>query len=437
LERPSAPPWGIAFLGIRHTQALSLEDIMQVFIIAVSLALIVSFLCSIFESVLLSINYAQVESLAQQGKRSGQLLKEFKHRIDMPIAAILITNTIAHTIGTVVAGATYEDAFSAETLWIFTIVFTTAVLLFTEIIPKTLGITHAARLATPVAYGIHALAIALRPLVLLSGGVSRSLRGGKDVPVTSVEEIRLLAALGRTEGVIGAQTAGIIVGASGLRKLSASDVMLPRKQVVYLSATSSRQQVLKIMKQSGHSRFPFSMTDQLDQVSGVVMAKELLLKLQENSDETIDWSRLVHEPIVVPETAPLDSLLRTFKDARRHMAIVVDEYGDVQGIVTFEDVLEEIVGDIFDESDRREEELWPQDDGSLHALGTIELRKLCGQLDIKLPPDTEASRLGGLVMELLGRIPVKGDTVEWNDCRLEVLSASQWSAELVSIKKII
>jgi magnesium and cobalt exporter, CNNM family len=410
---------------------------MQVFIAAVSVALIVSFLCSIFESVLLSINYAQVESLAQQGKRSGQLLKEFKHRIDMPIAAILITNTIAHTIGTVVAGATYEDAFSAETLWIFTIVFTTAVLLFTEIIPKTLGITHAARLATPVAYGIHALAIALRPLVLLSGGVSRSLRGGKDVPVTSVEEIRLLAALGRTEGVIGAQTAGIIVGASGLRKLSASDVMLPRKQVVYLSATSSRQQVLKIMKQSGHSRFPFSMTDQLDQVSGVVMAKELLLKLQENSDETIDWSRLVHEPIVVPETAPLDSLLRTFKDARRHMAIVVDEYGDVQGIVTFEDVLEEIVGDIFDESDRREEELWPQDDGSLHALGTIELRKLCGQLDIKLPPDTEASRLGGLVMELLGRIPVKGDTVEWNDCRLEVLSASQWSAELVSIKKII
>ena len=408
---------------------------MQVFIAAVSLALIVSFLCSIFESVLLSINYAQVESLAQQGKRSGQLLKEFKHRIDMPIAAILITNTIAHTIGTAVAGATYEDAFSAETLWIFTIVFTTAVLLFTEIIPKTLGITHAVRLATPVAYGIHALTVALRPLVLLSGGVSRSLRGGKEVPATSLEEIRLLAAIGRTEGVVGAQTAGIIDGASGLLKLNASDVMLPRKQVVYLSANLSRQQVLGIIKQSGHSRFPFSTTDQLDQVSGVVMAKELLLQLQEGSDETIDWSRLVYEPIFVPETAPLNSLLRTFKEARRHMAIVVDEYGDVQGIVTFEDVLEEIVGDIFDESDRPIDELWSQDDGSLHALGKIELRKLSRQLGIKLPPDTEASRLGGLVTDLLGRIPVKGDTVEWNDCCLEVLSASQWGAELVSIKK--
>ncbi len=119
----------------------------------------------------------------------------------------------------------------------------------------------------------------------------------------------------------------------------------------------------------------------------------------------------------------------------RHLAIVVDEYGDIQGIVTFEDVLEEIVGDIFDESDQPVEDLWPQDDGSVHALGTIELRKLCQQLGIKLPPDTDVNRLGGLVSELLGRVPVEGDTVEWNDCWLEVLSASRWSAELVSIKK--
>ena len=410
---------------------------MQVFIAAVSVALVVSFLCSIFESVLLSINHAQVESLAQQGKRSGQLLKKFKRQIDMPIAAILITNTIAHTIGTAVAGATYKDAFSSETLWVFTIVFTIAILLFTEIIPKTLGVTHAVRLAKPVAYGIHTLAIALRPLVLLSGGISRSLRGGKNVPVTSVEEIRLLAALGRTEGVVGAQTAGIIAGASGLRKLSASDVMLPRKQVVYLSATSSRQQVLNTLKQSPYSRFPFSTTDQLDQVSGVVMTKEVLFQLQENSDEAIDWSCLVYEPIVVPETATLDSLLRIFKEARRHMAIVVDEYGDVQGIVTLEDVLEEIVGDIIDESDRPVEELWPREDGSVHALASIELRKLCQQLEIRLPADTDVARLGGLITELLGRVPVQGDTVEWNDCWLEVLSASRWSAELVSIKKII
>ena len=408
---------------------------MQIFIVAVSVALIVSFLCSIFESVLLSINYAQVESLAQRGKRSGRILKEFKRRIDIPIAAILITNTIAHTVGTAVAGATYEDAFSADTLWIFTIVFTIAILLFTEIIPKTLGVTHAAKLAKPAAYGIRSLVIALRPFVVLSGGLSRLLRGEKDVPITSVEEIRLLAALGRNEGVVGAQTAGIIVGASDLRRLTASDVMLPRKQVVYLSAKNSRQQVLKILKESRHSRFPYSTTDQLDQVSGVVMAKELLFHMQENPDGPIDWPHLVYEPVVVPEGTPLDSLLRTFKEARRHMAIIIDEYGDVQGIVTLEDVLEELVGDIVDESDRPIEELWRQSDGSFHALASIELRKLCLQLGVRFPRNTEVSRLGGLITDLLGRIPVEGDTLEWNDCRLEVLSASDWSAELVSIKK--
>jgi len=272
---------------------------------------------------------------------------------------------------------------------------------------------------------------------MLSSVVSRALRGGKDVSVTSVNEIRLLASLGRNEGVVGVQTAEIIDGASRLLEMDASDVMLPRKQVIYLSANSSREQVLDILKQCGHSRFPFSTTDQLDQVSGIVMAKELLLQLQSSSDETIDWSLLVHDLVVVPESARLNMLLRTFKEVRRHMAIVVDEYGDIQGIVTFEDVLEEIVGDIFDESDRPEEDMMTQVDGSVHALGTIEVRKLCQQLGIDLPPDTKVSRLGGLVSELLGRIPVVGDTVEWNNCRLEVLSANRWIAELVSIKKMV
>jgi CBS domain containing-hemolysin-like protein len=171
-------------------------------------------------------------------------------------------------------------------------------------------------------------------------------------------------------------------------------------------------------------------------VSGVVLAKEILLQLQESRDDNIDWSGLVNEPILVPETATLNMLLRTFKEARRHMAIVIDEYGDVQGIVTLEDVLEEIVGDIVDESDRPVEELWHQEDGSVHVLASIALRELCQQLDIKLPPDTRVTRLGGLVTEMLGRIPLAGDSVEWNGCRLEVLSASRWSAELISINKI-
>lgn len=408
---------------------------MLVFVVAVSVALVVSFLCSIFESVLLSITHAEVESLVRQRKRSGRMLKWFKRHIDVPIAAILITNTMAHTIGTAVAGASYADAFSAESLWVFTIVFTVAVLLLTEIIPKTIGVSYARILATPAAYGIHALSVALRPLVFVSGAISRWLRGGRTAPVTSNEEIRLLASLGRTEGVIGAQTAEIIAGASALHTRSASDVMLPRKEVVFLSTACSRDEVIGILDQSRHSRFPVSRTRHLDQVTGVVLAKELLLQLQASPDEAIDWPRLMRDPLVVPETVALTSLLRTFKKVRQHMAVVVDEYGDLQGIVTLEDVLEEIVGDIEDESDELLEDLWEQDDGSFHAKASIDLRKLCRRIGIDVPPGIDVATLGGLVMQLLDRVPRQGDAVDWNGCRIEVLSASRWRPKLLSVRK--
>ena len=150
---------------------------MLLFVTAVSVVLIVSFLCSIFESVLLSVTRPQIEKLTHEGRSAGKLLTNFKERIDVPIAAILILNTAAHTVGASVAGASYTNVFDASTLWLFTIIFTLAVLLFTEIIPKTLGVSYAPRLATPVAHGIRWLTILLHPLVVLHGPPGRQPRG--------------------------------------------------------------------------------------------------------------------------------------------------------------------------------------------------------------------------------------------------------------------
>ncbi len=409
---------------------------MVTFIAAVSVALVVSFSCSIFESVLLSLNHAQVEVLSRHNKRAGRLLTAYKRNIDIPIAAILIVNTIAHTIGSAVAGASYVQAIHAETLWIFTIVFTAAVLLFTEIIPKTLGVTYAPGLAVPVAHGINTLVAALRPLVKLSERISRALRGNQELPVTSVEEIRLLTALGRNEGVVGARTAGIIVGATRLRQLRAADILLPRQNVVFLSGQHDRTRTLATLEDSGHSRFPFSPTEELDDAAGVVLAKELLFWLHSHPDQPIDWQTLAREPLVVPESLPVMSLLRTFQEARRHLAIVVSEYGSVEGIVTLEDVLEEMVGEIVDESDRPTEALWPQDDGSLHARATLDLRTVCIRLGVEWSPQEDVASLGGLITELLGRLPVKGDSVTWRGYRLEVLSASARRPELIAIRRL-
>ena len=409
---------------------------MLTFAAAVSLALIGSFLCSIMESVLLSIGAADVEALVRNDKRSGRLLKGFKRRIDVPLAAILIVNTVAHTVGAAVAGASYESAFNNETLWLFTIVFTAAVLLFTEIIPKTLGVTHTKELASPVAYGIQILTVMLRPLVKLSGLISRSLHRDKASPVTSVEEIRLLALLGRREGVFGARTASMIVGATRLSQLRAHDVMVPRQSVTFLSGERTKAENLEVIRRSRHSRLPFSATDDLDQVAGIVLAKELFFLLEKRPDQEIDWEALMREPLIVPESKRLNSLLRAFQEDRKHLAIVVDEYGGVEGIVTLEDVLEEIVGEIIDESDAYAQEMWPQADGSLEIVASIEMRKVGEHLGFEWFSDGDITSAGGLVTELLGRIPIKGDAVEWNGYRLEVLSATQRRAERIRIRPI-
>lgn len=408
---------------------------MLLFIIAVSVVLVVSFVCSIFESVLLSLTRPQVEVLLQQHRRAGRLLAGFKSNMDVPIAAILILNTAAHTIGASLAGAGYSQVFGASTLWVFAILFTVAVLLFTEIIPKTLGVTFARVLAVPVAYGIRWLTVLLWPLVSISERISRSLRGDVQIPVTSTEEIRLLATLGRTEGAVGPWTADIIVGATHLRHLQARDIMLPREKVNYLSAEMGRDEAMQVARRTGHSRFPFSPTGDVDDVSGVVLTKNLLFWLLTNEEPEIDWKMITQEPLVVPSSLELPQLLRTYQESQRHLALVVDEYGSFEGIVTLEDVLEEIVGDIRDESDMPATEILRRSDETLVVRGEVDLRKLSARLGIPWQPDVGVSTIGGLVAELLERIPIAGDSITWNGYRIEVLKADERRARLLSVRK--
>ena len=410
---------------------------MLLLITAISVVLIVSFLCSIFESVLLSVTRPQIELLGRNRPRAGALLTKFKSNIDVPIAAILILNTAAHTVGASVAGASYANVFGPSSLWAFTIAFTIAVLLFTEIIPKTLGVTYVSALAAPVAHGIRWLTIVLKPLIALSERISRALRRDAEVPVTSIEEIRLLASLGRNTGVVGPRTAGMIVGATHLSNLSAGDVMLPREEVRFLSAGMDREDILATIRETGHSRFPYSPSGELDDVAGVILVKELLYWLLIHDSAAIDWEAVSQEALIVPESSPLPQLLRTFQNSRRHLAIVVDEYGDVQGIATMEDVLEEIVGDILDESDRPARDIIERKDGSLFVQAAVDLRKLSAKLAIAWEPEDEISTIGGLITETLERIPSVGDTITWRGYRITVLRADRQRAKLVSVRKAV
>lgn len=408
---------------------------MLLFVTAVLVVLVVSFICSIFESVLLSLTRPQIEIMIRDAKRSGFMLADFKDGMDVPIAAILILNTAAHTIGAAVAGASYSSVFSASTLWIFSIIFTLAVLMFTEIIPKTLGVTYATSLASPVAYGISALIRILKPLVFVSEKMSSSLRGDVQMPVTSAEEIKLLASLGSSKGVVGKRTAGMIVGATHLQHLQAHDIMLPADAVRYLSQSMSRAEAVAYMRESGHSRFPLSPTGNIKDVSKMVLAKELLHWLVNNEAKQIDWEAVSREVLIVPETASLPQLLKNFQESQRHLSVVVSEYGGVVGIATLEDVLEEIVGDIRDESDAPVQDFIQRDEGGLLVRATVDLRRLSWKLGIPWQPGMAVNTIGGLVSESLERIPRQGDSISWNGYRIEVVGADQRRVRQLALYK--
>lgn len=408
---------------------------MLLFITAVLVVLVVSFMCSIFESVLLSLTRPQIEVMVRDEKRAGHLLSGFRDNMDIPIAAILILNTAAHTIGAAVAGASYSSVFSAGTLWLFSILFTLAVLLFTEIIPKTLGVSYAPQLASPVAHGIHWLSRLLKPMVLVSEKISRSLRRDVEMPVTSAEEIRLLALLGSSEGVVGPKTAGMIVGATHLRHLRVHDVMLPRDEMCCLSGTMGRDAAIRTIRETGHSRFPFTPTGAVNDVNGMVLAKELLYWLLTNDGAEVDWDAVRSDVLIVPESAPLPQLLRTYQETQRHLAVVVDEYGSVEGLATMEDVIEELVGDIRDESDAPAEDFYERADGTLLVRATVDLRRLCSRLGIAWQPEHDVNTVGGLVVETLERIPKPGDAISWNGYRIEVIRADRRRVRRLAIRE--
>jgi CBS domain containing-hemolysin-like protein len=413
---------------------------MGLFLTAALLALVVSFVCSISEAALLSVSHSQAQALGDT--RAGRILRRFKAEIDIPIAAVLILNTVANVIGAAVAGAAFVEAFGPSALAWFSICFTLAVLLFGEIVPKTLGAVHTSRVIVPVVFLVAGLVVVLRPMIWLTRQVTRFLRGER-VPVTSLDEIRLLAEMGRAEGALAVRTAKMIDGAARLRELSAYDVMVPRTSALLLSGVKTLAENLQIIDRSGYSRFPFSKTGEADKLDGVVMTREVLKALHQRAwgprdemmqSEASDFLlQLARKADYVTESTSLDELLRLFQETRHHMAIVVDEYGGTAGIVTLEDVLEEIVGEIQDESDRFTAFIVRRHDGSLRCRGRAETRKVFDLIEEK--DDAESVSIGGYVAEKLGRVPVVGDEIAVGSHVLRVLRATPHGAELVLISR--
>ncbi len=327
---------------------------MGLLLLYVALAIGVSFLCSVMEAVLLSVTPSYVAALEREGSTVGKRLHQFKENVDRPLAAILSLNTIAHTVGAAGVGAQAAVVFGEAYTGIVAGVLTLLILVLSEIIPKTLGAVYWRTLTPALVRLLTATIIVMWPLVKLSQGLTYLLSQDEDEAAFSREEFTAMAELGEEEGVFEEKESRILRNLFRFNSLRVKDVMTPRTVIFQMPEHRTIGDVVEEHDEFRFSRIPVY-EDDPDDITGYVLKDEMLLRAaQEEFD--VSLSEISRDILVVHETLALPDLLERLLDRLEHIALVVDEYGGVAGVVTMEDVVETLLGlEIVDEADSVED----------------------------------------------------------------------------------
>ncbi len=323
---------------------------MLLLFIYVVIALGFSFLCSIAEAVILSVTTPHVMLLKKQGKRAGALLEKLKADINSPLAAILTLNTIAHTVGAAGAGAQATKVFGDAYVGVASAVLTLLILVFSEIIPKTLGAHYWKQLAPATAYTLKGLVWLLRPFVWLSAKLTAGLTHGPGLKGFNRDELAIMADLSHAEGHLGPQERRILKNLLRLREGRVTDAMTPRTVIFSAPESASVAAFLAAHETRPFSRIPLHRGER-GEIEGFVLRTDLLLARAHGDGERplADYRR---ELPALPEGSSLVHAFEEFIRRRAQAMLIVDEYGTVQGLLTLEDVIETLLGlEIVDEGD--------------------------------------------------------------------------------------
>lgn len=319
--------------------------------LAVSLSVLVSACCSLLEAALYSLPVSKIEMMAEEHPTAAAILRRLKGSMDQPIAAILTLNTIANTMGGTLAGAAAAAVFGDETLIWFSALFTLVILLFSEILPKTAGVAFNTSLAPYIARPIQLMVFLLKPMILIGQAVTRLVPKTAEHTV-SADELLAIARLSRSSGEIGAEQEVVITNIIALRRKCVRDVMTPRTVTFSMSKDATAAEAVREEERWRiHSRVPVCGEDSGD-VVGIVRSYEVMAAAASGQSQR-RLEELMLPAHFVPEIAPLDKVMLEFFERRQHLFVVVDEYGGVTGVISLEDIIEEIMGrEIMDESDR-------------------------------------------------------------------------------------
>ncbi|MBN1101792.1 MAG: HlyC/CorC family transporter [Deltaproteobacteria bacterium] len=319
-------------------------------VVAVTAAIVVSGVCSLCEAVLYSVPFRHIEGMVQDRKRSGPIFKDLRENVERPIAAILTLNTIANTAGAAFAGVAATAVFGSEALGYFSAFFTLVILILSEVVPKTAGVVYCKSLVPLVSLPLKGLVILMTPVIWLIGGITRLISRNKPEESVSPDELKILTRLGLRTGSIKEHQGSVIQNVLSLDSKTVMDVMTPRTVIFSLSEHLTLEEAARSSKKWEHSRFPVFDKDRED-IVGIVLTRDLFRALA-RGERDIPLTNLMRPVHFVVETARLSNVLLEFIGSRQHLFVVIDEYGGLSGIITLEDILEEILGrEIVDEFD--------------------------------------------------------------------------------------
>ncbi len=375
------------------------------------------------ETAFFSLTKSNVQKLAQgksaAGKQVAFLLKEAKKLLVAIIIGNTITNVAIATIATLIATKLNESYQWNETVFLLlnVVLVTLVILIFSEIIPKITAVKNAKKLATKLVYPLSFFYYLFLPLsvvfTMLTDLFSSALGLKRDKLLLTDEELKSLVDVGEEKGALEKDEKEMIHSIMEMSDTLAREIMVPRTDMLGVDKTASLTQVLNLVKDSMHSRIPVY-DDSIDNIVGILFLKDLLPFIRKRNTDNFDLEKLAHPAYYVPEQKKINELLREFQQERIHMAIVVDEYGGTSGLVTLEDVIEEIVGEIQDEYDSETPLFEKINDTTFIVDASMQLDEINEELGLALPTEEGVDTLAGFLLGQFGSVPKSKEKINYN-----------------------
>lgn len=409
-------------------------------IIILSILIILSGFFSASETALTSFKSTDLDS-EDEGKKISTLLKKWLKNPNEILTGLLLGNNIVNILASSIATAIAINFWgnSSKSLFIVTTIMTIVILIFGEITPKIMAKNNAKLFSKIVITPIYMLTVVFKPIIKILMGISMligrvlGVEVKKDNIMITEEDLISFVNVGKAEGIIEEEEQEMIHSIVGLGETTAKEIMTPRTSLFAVEGTKTLDEIWQEMMEAGFSRIPVY-EGTIDNVIGVLYIKDILKYTKEHTTD-IQVKELVRGAYYVPETKSIIKILEEFKKEKVHIAFVLDEYGGVCGVLTIEDLLEEIVGEIRDEFDTEDEEIKEIEAGKYEIDAMLDVESVNKELGLNLPLSEDYDSLGGLLMAKLEKIPIVGDCVEIDEIKLIVTKVERRRVSKVVIER--